>query len=84
MIQVDLSWAVTWYLLASVGGLLVFWAWVDRIGYRRLVAQELSQMRECAICTYLYVERRDATSSQCPRCGSYNTVSGVKNQESRT
>lgn len=71
MVRLDISTAVSLYLVFSVVILLFLWALMGREKEDRLEV-ERTFIWECAICTFTYVDSRHDEISRCPRCNSLN------------
>jgi rubrerythrin len=72
MIKVEFSLAIALYLIFAVCLILIFWLVFEKRGNIEASSLENIFFWQCAICTYVYVDSRHSTISQCPRCGSYN------------
>ena len=79
MIKLDISSAVSLYLLLSVVLLLLAWALMDRTKPDRLEVKN-AFVWQCAICTFTYVDSRHDALSRCPRCGSLNERERINNK----
>jgi len=73
MIKIELSWAITLYLVFTVVGIFVLWAFFERKKKFKKINPEEKFVWQCTICTYFYVDSQNDEFSICPRCGSYNT-----------
>ena len=73
MIKIEISLAVSLYLIFSVIGLLIIWIFLDRKKGLRKINPEEKFVWQCPICTYFYIDSQNDNFSVCPRCGSYNT-----------
>ena len=73
MFKIDFAFAIALYLGAVLFIISIFWIFGDRkikalsgpLGEKEFIWQ-------CEICTYAYVDSKNLSISQCPRCGSYN------------
>lgn len=73
MIKLELSLAVSLYLIFSVIGILIIWVFFEkRKGLRRINPEE-KFVWQCPICTFFYIDSQNDEISVCPRCGSYNS-----------
>ena len=71
--RVDLSTAVSLYIIVSVIGIFILWFLWENIRLHRTSADdEKSFIWECEICTFIYIDSVHDEISVCPRCGSYN------------
>lgn len=73
MIKIELSLAVSLYLVLSVIGILIVWFFLEKKKKVRGVNPEEKFVWQCSICTYFYVDSQNEEFSVCPRCDSYNT-----------
>jgi hypothetical protein len=73
MIKIELTWAISLYLIISVIGLLMIWAFLERKKTPRRISPEEKFVWQCRICTFFYVDSQNDEISVCPRCGSYNS-----------
>lgn len=73
MIKIELSLAVSLYLLVSVIGLLAVWFVLERKKTFGRVRPEEKFVWQCSICTFFYIDSQNDDISICPRCGSYNS-----------
>lgn len=74
MIQITFSSAVLVYGAVIIAGFMFLYIFSElraRHVYRVLERQFLWR---CSFCSFLYLDEDAATLSQCPRCGSYNTI----------
>ncbi len=69
MIRLDISNAVSLYLILSVVLILVAWVFIERRPHERLDIGD-ALIWQCSICTFTYVDSRHDNISRCPRCGS--------------
>lgn len=72
MIKIELSLAVSLYLVLSVIGILIVWFFLEKKKKVRRANPEEKFVWQCSICTYFYVDSQNEEFSVCPRCGSYN------------
>lgn len=73
MIKLELSLAVSLYIIFSVIGILIMWIFFDRKGTFRRINPEEKFVWQCHICTFFYIDSQNDEVSVCPRCGSYNS-----------
>ena len=76
MITISLSLAITLYIVAVVGLVLLFW--LDNEGRSNRDRLNLTVERDtihCEFCGNIYADTPKEQLSCCPRCGSYNEVS---------
>jgi rubrerythrin len=71
MISIDFSWAIAFYGILFLGGILAAW-----LSAREEKGKGLSLDPKfiwfCSVCTYNYINTAEGNISVCPRCGSYN------------
>ncbi|MBU4311495.1 MAG: hypothetical protein KJ706_02095 [Candidatus Omnitrophica bacterium] len=72
MIRIDFSLAIGLYIILTVCLVLVLWLVFDKKRSSESFTSEENFFWQCSICTYVYVDSKHNTLSQCPRCGSYN------------
>jgi len=72
MIKIDISVAIFFYLLVTVVGVLAVWVWFERGSRLKPFQPERKDMRQCAICSYVYIDMKYADLSRCPRCKGIN------------
>ena len=71
--MVDLSTAVSLYIIVSVIGIFILWFLWENIRLDRTsFGDEKRFFWECEICTFIYIDSINDEISICPRCGSYN------------
>lgn len=73
MIKLELSLAISLFLIFSVIAMLVFWAFFERRSTARRVNPEEKFVWQCSVCTFFYIDSKNDEISVCPRCGSYNS-----------
>lgn len=71
MIKIEFSLAIALYLILTTCVVLLFLILKNRREPKQF-SSEKRFLWQCSICTYVYVDTRHNTISQCPRCGSYN------------
>jgi uncharacterized paraquat-inducible protein A len=77
MIKVDFELALAVYLSFTVG--VVLWRWASYTYSARFKAlDDVSMMRSCPYCAYVFYEFQGRTISMCPRCHSYVQEKGPK------
>lgn len=72
MIKVDISFAVSFYIILWVISLLVFWIIFGKGPKLKHYSRDKRYFWQCSICLANYVDSKDDTISKCPECGSYN------------
>jgi predicted Zn-ribbon and HTH transcriptional regulator len=75
MIKIEFSLAIALYLVLTTCVVLLIIVLKNRKGQKQF-SSEKNFLWQCFICTYVYVDSRHNTISQCPRCGSYNKKEG--------
>ena len=74
MIQLSLTQGLAFYSFLLLAGAVVIWLYTEitaRRVHHRLEAQYLWR---CIYCAYTYLDENAETLSQCPRCGSFNSL----------
>ncbi len=77
MIKVDLVSAVILYLLPGILILFVLWFRYEKSKKFYNLSLDNSNIWQCEICNYTYVNSLHDEISQCPLCESYNQKSEV-------
>jgi len=72
MIKIGFSLAVALYLILTVWLVLILWLVSEKRRVSETFPSEKNFFWQCNICTYVYLDSKHNTISQCPRCGSYN------------
>ncbi|NQT74906.1 MAG: hypothetical protein HQ566_00110 [Candidatus Omnitrophica bacterium] len=72
MIKIEFSLAIALFLILTVCLVLISWMFFDKKKQLGPFSSEKAFFWQCSICTYVYVDSKHNTISQCPRCGSYN------------
>ncbi|MFH1853976.1 MAG: hypothetical protein ABH815_01545 [Candidatus Omnitrophota bacterium] len=72
MIKVEFSFAIAVYMFLTVFLIFIIWLFTEKKKTLKLLSSENRFFWQCNICTYVYIDSRHNTISQCPRCGSYN------------
>jgi len=83
MIKIELTLAISLYLICSVVGILVLWIVYERRKEFKRGNPEEKFVWQCNICTFFYVDSQSDEISVCPRCGSYNSRKEVKDLDNR-
>jgi len=84
MIKIDVSTAVSLYLVFSVIAVLVIWVTYEYGWKIKKYASDKRFIWQCSVCLYTYIDSKHENYSKCPQCGSYNekradhNVSGQK------
>lgn len=73
MIKLEISLAVSLYLIISVIGVLILWLFLERKRTFTKIRPEEKFVWQCPICTFFYVDSQNEEFSTCPRCGSHNS-----------
>ena len=76
MITLDISQAVFLYLLFTVIAVLILWIFFEERLKFIYFKEEDIYIRQCDICTHIYVDSLNRDISKCPRCGSFNVRKG--------
>ena len=71
MIKIEFSLAVALYLVLTTCLVLLIIIFKNRKDPKQFFSEK-NFLWQCSICTYVYVDSRHTSISQCPRCGSYN------------
>ena len=74
MIELDLRWALLLYTAVVAAVILGIWIYTEFTVYRPQRFLGKQYLWRCTFCGYSYLDDRDDTLSQCPRCGSYNAA----------
>lgn len=72
MIKLDISVALFIYLLITVVGVFLLWAWLDRASKFKPFKTERKDMWQCSVCSFVYTDRENQELSRCPRCKRIN------------
>ncbi|MFA5118055.1 MAG: hypothetical protein WC695_04275 [Candidatus Omnitrophota bacterium] len=73
MIRIDFSLAITFYLLLPLA--VIFILWLKRVKHKEKdLFLNPKFIWFCSICTYTYINTKEAKISTCPRCGSFNAA----------
>ncbi|NQU74266.1 MAG: hypothetical protein HQ547_06140 [Candidatus Omnitrophica bacterium] len=73
MIKIELSLAISLYLIFSVIGILLLWVFFERKRGFGGINPEEKFIWQCHICTFFYIDSQSDEISICPRCGTYNS-----------
>ena len=80
MIQISLPTAIVLYGTVILTGFVLLYV-VGELRARRVYrVLEKQFMWRCAFCGFLYLDEDAATLSECPRCGSYNTITDAQDR----
>ncbi|MCB1195973.1 hypothetical protein KDK77_07290 [bacterium] len=80
MIRVDLSLLFFIYLLLSLGGIALLWAWFEAKHPSGRLTPYSKELFNCKICGYKYVDEIDIDITKCPRCKSLNYSNEARKQ----
>ncbi len=72
MIKVDISAAVSVYIILWILSLFLFWVFFGRGPKLKSYTQDKRFVWQCGICMNNYIDSKNDTISKCPECGSYN------------
>jgi hypothetical protein len=71
MISIDFSLGVSLYILLFLNLILIIWLFSKKQKDKDL-SLDPRLIWFCSVCTYTYINTKEDTISNCPRCGSYN------------
>jgi hypothetical protein len=71
MISIDFSLGVSLYILFFLNLILIVWLFSKKQKDKDL-SLDPRLIWFCSVCTYTYINTKEGTISNCPRCGSYN------------
>ena len=79
MIKVDFSVALALYLFILLGLVFCLWLFLRRETlFENFLSLSPRFIWCCSVCTYTYFTTHKKEISTCPRCGSYNKYSAIK------
>lgn len=79
MINLDISVALSIYLLFSAVMLLLMWFFLDFGTGLKTFSSDEKYIWHCHICSFNYIDSRHDEFSVCPRCSSCNQRHNEKN-----
>lgn len=71
MINIDFSFAIAVYILATLVIILLLWLF-DKKQKGKDLTLPSRFIWFCWVCAYSYINTKENIISTCPRCGSYN------------
>jgi hypothetical protein len=71
MINLDFVTAVSFYALVCICPVFLLWV-LGRKQKERDLVLDPDYIWHCSVCTYTYINTREAHISTCPRCLSFN------------
>lgn len=77
MIKMDISIALFLYLFSTVIIMFVLWMWLDRRPTFNIFEKGEDNIRQCAVCNFVYMDIKNENFSRCPRCKSMNKKSKI-------
>jgi hypothetical protein len=72
MIKLEFSTLIFFYILFSVIGIFIIWAFFGYKGIKRPQSKEIDHIWKCKVCLNDYIDSKNDNISVCPLCGSYN------------
>jgi hypothetical protein len=80
MIQISLAMAIVFYGIIILIGFMFLYILSELRAKNVYRVLEKQFLWRCAFCGFLYFDEGAATLSECPRCGSYNTIADAQDR----
>ena len=72
MIKIDISLAISLYLLFTVIIVLIAWSFYEYHWKIKKYSSDKRFIWQCSVCCYTYIDSTHDAYSVCPQCASYN------------